>query len=367
MKGNRLIWGTLILTALVTVWRCLLLPTAADKVTLSSACVPLLLVMVIAAALLLLCDCSKGKYTSPAAVDSPLTDAAGLFAGLGMAAVSLFDGVRWLIAGVQPAPGAAKNPAAQIPLPVAQIALLIALLAGITGGVFMMAFFIRRHAAPNAPITAPMAAVIGETGALAGVVLMLAAVRCWRVQSAAVGGRALPILVVGLVAGLALAAAFLRWQFGGRWSTGWLWLLPALWMFARLVRYDVLYAMTVNVASAVYEFVVFGTALLFLVGFARYMAGAGKPYRRLRGLSAAAAVLLLSATLSRAVFFLAGDAVTLAYCPLPGVADGLLGLFALAAAGFLKTPDEVPAAVEAAADTPDEQNEQSDEQSEQNI
>ncbi len=360
MKGNRLIWGTLILTALVTVWRCLLLPTAADKVTLSSACVPLLLVMVIAAALLLLCDRSKGKYAPPAAVDSPLTDAAGLFAGLGMTAVSLFDGVRWLIAGVQPQPGASDNL-------VAQIALLVALLAGITGGVFMMVFFIRRHAAPDVPITAPMAAVIGETGALAGVALMLAAVRGWRVQSAAVGGRALPILILGLVAGLALAAAFLRWQFGGRWSTGWLWLLPALWMFARLVRYDVLYAMTVDVASAVYEFVVFGAALLFLVGFARYMAGAGKPYRRLRGLAAAAAVLLLSAALSRAVFFLAGDAVSLAYCPLPGVADGLLGLFALAAAGFLKTPDEVPATAEAVTDVPDEQSEKPDEQSEQDI
>jgi hypothetical protein len=142
-------------------------------------------------------------------------------------------------------------------------------------------------------------------------------------------------MLIGVVIGAVLVAAFVLWLKKGTVSTGWLWLTPVLWAFARLARYNVVYATSVDIAPAVYEFFLYAVALLFLLATAQYMTGVQKPTKWLRPLAASTAVLAFSAALSRLALALWGQRMAVAYAPIPGAAEVGLGIFALALAGTL--------------------------------
>lgn len=347
MKGKRLVLTTVILTAVLAAWRTLLLPTVVgDGRALTSVSYPLAGLMAVTVALLLLFGREKNGYAVLYGRPAQTVAMAGVVFGGALTAVSLYDTVRWLKDGLPPAPVSASPNVAE------QAALLISLLCGIVGGVFLMAYFAAYKTGVYAGFSDKAAAAVAGVGVAGGVALAAVGV-IWAYRQGqqtgtaryttggvSSGGRLL-ITLAAVVAGVALVAAFGRWYIGQARSCGWLWLLPVVWLFARLVRYDIAYAMQADIAPAAYELVLYGVAFLWLLSLARHMAGVQKPTGCLRGLSAATAALSLAAIAATLVLTVLGKSDAAAYCPLPNVADAFMGLFALTCAGCLR--GETPA------------------------
>lgn len=339
MRNRILLIGTLVLAVVAAAARVLLLPGAVGNGTaLTQVSYPLLFVLLVAGmAPWLVGRAKKTERPAPDAAGHPAVAVTGALMGVLMLGESIYEAYRLLVRGIAPAPRETVSGG------VDTLLLTISLTAGVLGGVFLIARFVGgrggAHAsalAPAAPLGNVAAVVTGVIGAVTG--LSLAALIVWsRRNTVASGGVSLLGLVLGVAAGVALAVAFIRWLLRGEYRTGWLWLLPVLWLLARLARYDVCYIQSPDVSPAVYEFLTFAAAVLFMFAAAQYFSGVGKPSRRMQGLAAAAAVLTLAATSSRLVLWAMGDTTAAAYCALPNVADAGVGLFALAMAGVLTT------------------------------
>lgn len=331
MQGKKLLWITLALTVVVTAARALLLPaTAGDGVGITTVNYPLLLVLVAVAAVLLLLGGTKRGTTFDAVNEAQAraVAAAGMLFGVLLLGTSVWDAFNWAANGMLPPPNEFIRNNAE------RLALVATLLSGIVGGVFLLGQFAARRVAPEATMSPIAAWISGTAGALAGVTVVVLAVMNWRETTAQalpdpLRRRAMLTMVVLAAIGVALTMAFIRWLLRGNHTTGGLWLLTVVWLFARMARYDVAYATSVNVAPAVYDFLTYGVSLLFLLAAAQYFSGVLKPSRRLRGLAAATAALTLGAVLSRVVLGIMGKGIALMYCPLPSVVDVGLGLFAL--------------------------------------
>lgn len=328
MRNKGLLIVTLILTVIATAARVLLLPVTAGA-GLTTVNYPLLLILVAATAVpLVMGRAKKGQAFSALSDKVGVVATAGMLFGLLMISNTVNDAYNWLVDGVAPAPSTA------ILNGVDGLALKVSLLAGAVGGVFLIAQFFGRRQYEDMRLSRVAVLVTGAVGALSGVSVIVLSVMNWRETTAValtdkLRQQALMTLLQGVVVGVLLAVVFVRWLLRGERKTGWLWLLPVLWLFARVVRYDVVYATSVDIAPAVYEFLTFGVALLFLLAAAQYFAGVGKPSRWLRGMAAATAVLTISASLSRLLLWVMGQVAAVAYCPLPTAADAALGLFAL--------------------------------------
>lgn len=350
MQSKLLLWATGILTVAVTAGRVLLLPVAAgDGVGLTTVNYPLLLVM--AAAVVVLLWLGRGgkdeTFGAFSGGDAATVAATGGLFGLLLLGTAAWDAFQWVVNGSAPAPSETIRNAAD------RLALVASLLAGAVAGVFLLALFIgRRKTSATSSLPPVAAAIVGVVGMLAGVTVVLLAIAEWRQTTVLLlndAGRrsALLGLVLKVGIGLVLTVAFFNWLRRGDHHTGWLWLVVVVWLFARVVRYDVTYATAVDIAPAVYEFLTYGVSLVFLLAAAQYFAGVLKPSRWLRGLAASTAALTLGAVLSRLVLTMLGQSLAVAYCPLPGVVDVGLGLFALA---VVSVPS---AAAEPAAETID--------------
>lgn len=338
MRNRILLIGTLVLAAVAAAARVLLLPGAVGGTGLTQVNYSLLFVLLVAGIVpWLLGRAKKTERFASDAVGHPAVAVTGGLMGLLMLGESLYEAYRLVVRGTAPAPRATVGGGVDVLL------LTLSLAAGVVGGVFLIARFVGArggvHAsplAPAAPLGGVAAIVTGAVGALTG--LSLAALVVWsRRDTLAAGGTSLLGVVLGVAVGAALAVIFVCWMVRGEYRTGWLWLLPVLWLLARLARYDVCYIQSPDVSPAVYEFLTFAAAVLFLFAAAEYFSGVGKPSRRMQGLAASAATLTLAATSSRFILWVMGETAAVAYCALPNAADAGVGLFALAMTAALTT------------------------------
>ena len=335
MHNKRLLWTIGILTALLTLWRTILMPViAGNGVALTHISFPLLGAMAAAVAVLFWLGRTRTPYAPLDDKGGKVVAGEGILFGTVMLVTSLRDMVVWLTEGFAPVPNA------NVTTGLERVTLLASLLAGIVGGVFLITLFIGWLKAPYSPLSLSTALPVGIAGVAAGIAVILLTVqhrqeeldRLQAINPLAAqqaGQRLMFGMIIGLVIGALLVAAFVLWLKKRTFETGWLWLTPVLWAFARLARYDVVYATSVDIAPAVYEFFLYGVALLFLLATARYMTGVQKPTRWMRPLAASTAVLAFSAALSRLALALWGQRVAVAYAPIPGAAEMGLGLFAL--------------------------------------
>lgn len=344
MQGKTLLWAALASTAAVTAARVLLLPaTAGDGTGLTTVNYPLLIILIAATAMLLVLGGAR-RQTTFAALDedsAPATVLAGVLFGVLLLGTSAWEAFNWMNNGMLPLPNEfARNNAERM-------AMIASLIGGVVGGVFLIGQFAARRVAPKATMAPIMAWISGTVGALAGVTVMVLAVMNWRQTIAhplpdPLRRRALLTMVVLVAIGVALTVAFVRWLLRGEYTNGGLWLITVVWLFARMARYDVAYATSVNISPAVYDLLTYGVSLLFLFAAAQYFSGVMKPSRHMRGLAAATAALTLGAVLSRLLFWALGNTVAFMYCPMPGVVDVGLGLFALMLTAIPVQAEEAP-------------------------
>lgn len=150
-------------------------------------------------------------------------------------------------------------------------------------------------------------------------------------------------LIFGVLAGVALLRLGLVLASEGitrRGMAGWSMLAPVLWMWFRMARYEMSYASTVRLSQSFFDFAMFIVEMFFLMKLARYVAGIGKVGAgTLQFFAAAAAILSLSAPLTRWGMYMLADSEAYQASAMAGVPDlaiGLLGLavaFALAVGG----------------------------------
>ena len=334
MNNKRLLIAALVLTAALTVCRVLLLPAAMPVGTRrGTVSFPLLGIMAAAVAAALWAGYRRGEYQPLARPGSGRVAVVGLLFGGLLLSFTAVDAYEWAVKGIL------TGPWSELSGGVEQGALIVELASGILAGMFLMVYFVGWKGKPYAPLNKVIALPMTAVGAVVSGGLIYLGVREETIAAP-------QILLIAL--GCCLLVAFLLWQIRGRFPTGWLWLLPPLWVFARLVRYDVHYAMSVDVSAGVYELFVYGVAALFTLSFAKYISGAMKPGRHMRGLACAAAALCLSAFLAR--FFLAGDVSE--RFSIPDWSLGMLGVFALTAATAL-SQREAPTAEPAAEGNPE--------------
>lgn len=324
MNNKRLLIATLVLAAALTVCRVLLLPGAVPEGSrMGRISYPLLGIMAAAVAAALWAGYRRGEYQPLAAPGSNRVAIAGILFGACMLAFTAADTFSWLTKGIAPAPwDRASNGVEQGVLVILQVS-------GILAGLFMVVYFVGWKRAPYGPLNKVTALPLTAVGAAVGIGLIVLALRAEKIG--------VPQAVLIAVGG-GLLAAFLLWQIRGKFSTGWLWLLPPLWVFARLVRYDVHFAMSVDVSAGVYEMFAYGVTALFMLAFAQYISAAMKPTRHMRGLASAAAALCLSAPLSRLML----EEPAASRFNIPDGVMLVMGCFALAAAVSLPQAAAAP-------------------------
>lgn len=313
MDNKRLCIAALVLTAALTLCRVLLLPGAVPEGSrMGTVSYPLLGIMAAAVAASLWAGYRRGEYLPLTGAGAGGVAVTGLALGAVMLSFTAVDLYGWLVKGAVPAPFET------VANGVEQGVLILSAVSGLLAGMFLLVYFVGWKAGPYGPLNKVIALPLTAVGAAAGIGLIVSALRADKIGAAQ---------MVLIAVGGGLLAAFVLWQIRGRFSTGWLWLLPPLWVFARLVRYDVHFAMSVDVSAGVYEMFSYGVAALFMLAFAQYMSGAMKPTRHMRGLACAAAALCLSAPLSRLA--LTGEAAARFNIPDPPIL--MVGAFALAA------------------------------------
>ena len=330
MMRNKLLGLSMVAaTVLVTVFRVLVLPAAAGNgVALTHVNYPLLIVMAVVTAALLVLGRASQDYASHTRYNPKLAIGGALF-GAVLALSSLWDIVRFMWKGIAPAPFAQSVSAADRTL------LSISLLSGFLGGVFLVVWFAGLFFSPERPFRRWGRRALAAGGVTTGVLMFLLFFKGYQMDmqaaQAAFGARQLAVMLPMLVAvagAVGLSISSVRAAQQRAFSEKWLWLLLPLWAFARLARYNVVFASTVDISPAVYEFFLYALILLFLLETAKCLSRAEKPTRLLRGLAAATAVLAVAATVSRLVLFLMGQTIAVAYCSIPSVTEAALGGFA---------------------------------------
>ena len=110
-----------------------------------------------------------------------------------------------------------------------------------------------------------------------------------------------------------------------------LWALtPAFWIWMRLARYEVSYASAVGIHESFFDFAMLLCAMLFLFTFARQMSDVDAKPRKTVWFGCMTAILSISGTLSRVVFFLLGQGDAYRMGQLAGIPDFAVGVLALA-------------------------------------
>ncbi len=329
MRNKLLGLAMLVGTVLVTVWRVLALPaTVGNGNALTHINYPLLIAMAVVAAVLFLLGRAKQDYTAPAHENRVLS-ASGAAFGAVLTVSSLWDIVRFMWKGVAPAPFAQLVSAAD------RVLLSVSMVSGFFGGLFLTVWFMGLFFSPDHPFRWWGRRILAVGGVLTGVIIILLFFKGYQTDMntlAATGGTQHMVLILTLalamVCGIAIGISSVRAAQYHAFSEEWLWLLLPLWAFARLARYNVVFASSVDISPAVYEFFLYAWILLFLLETAKYMSGAEKTAHHLRGLAVATATLSLAASVSRLVFLVVGQTAALAYCSIPSVVEAALGMFA---------------------------------------
>lgn len=134
-------------------------------------------------------------------------------------------------------------------------------------------------------------------------------------------------------------------------------LTPTLWMWMRLARYEVSYASAVEIYESFYDFAMLLFSMLFLFTWARHAAAVGtyRP-RRLLFYALCTAMLSLSGSVARVIFFLLGEGDAYSAGQLAGVPDFAVGcLAAVMSLYWALTPtEETTAAEEPSAENAEE-------------
>ncbi len=324
-------------TVLVTVWRVLTLPAVVgDGTALTHVNYPLLILMAVVTAVLLVLGRAKHDYTREALQSRVLAVGGALF-GAVLTAGSLGDIVRFMWKGTAPAPLAALVSTADRWL------LLVSMLTGLFGGLFLTVWFLGLYFSPSRPFRWWGRRTLAIGGIVTGVLTFLLFFKGYQTDTRALDAAGVAAgsmqrvsimfpMIAALVAGVAIGIACVRAAQRHSFSQKWLWLLLPLWAFARLARYNVVFASSVDISPAVYEFFLYAVILLFLLETAKCLSGAQTPSRLLRGMAAATAVLCVAASVSRGILFVMGQAAAVAYCAIPTGVEAALGVFAAAVA-----------------------------------
>ncbi len=333
MRNKLLFWFTVAAVIIVTAWRTFVLPTAAgDGVALTHVNYPLLALMAVVTVTALLLGRDKRGYGKPAESSRWLLAGGALF-GAVLTADSLYAVVRFIWQDRTPAPFYTVISTAD------HMLLSVSMLAGLLGGLFMTVWFSGLLRSPSRPFNRKSRMTLLGGGWLTGVLMILMFFKAYQVDvraldtaGAAAGGmqrvRVVLPLLLAAAAGIALIVSSHRAARRHTFSEKWMWLLLPLWAFARLARYNVVYAASVDISPAVYELFLYGLIMLFLLECARGFSGVQKPSAYLRGLAAATAVLCVAASASRLLLFFLGERTAMLYCPIPSVIEAALGLFA---------------------------------------
>ncbi len=341
MRNKLLGLSMLVSTVLVAVWRWFALPAVVGSgTTLTHVNYPLLLLMAVVTVVLLVLGRARYEYASPA-LNSRVLSVCGALFGTVLFASSLWDIVQFMWEGVTPAPFAHLVSGAD------RILLTVSLTAGFLGGLFLAVWFTGLFLSPKRPFRRWGRLTLAVGGILTGALIFLLFSKSYQtdiyamdVAGVAVGDiqrmKAILPLAVASVVGVAISITAVRAAKKHTFSEAWMWLLLPLWAFARLARYNVVFASSVDISSAVYEFFLYALILLFLLEAAKYLADVQPPSRHLRGIAAATAVLCVAASASRLALFIAGQTAAVAYCSIPSVVEAALGAFAAAVALTLK-------------------------------
>lgn len=343
MRNKLLLGFTVVATVLVTVWRTLVLPaTVGNGTTLTHVNYPLLLLMAAVTVVALLLGREKQGYGEATLAPRALLLGGGVF-GVVLLVSSLWDVVKLVWRNETPAPLDTAVSTAD------RMLLSVSMLAGLLGGLFLAVWFFSLLHSPSRPFNRNGRTVLLVGSWVTAVLMVLMffkmyqiADRALDVAGASVGAMqrvsvTLP-LIGAVVASVVLMVCSHRAARRHTFSEKWLWLLLPLWAFCRLARYNVVYAASVDISPAVYELLLYGLILLFLLECARAFTGVQKPSACLRGLAAATAVLAAAACVSRFVLFLSGELSAVAYCPIPSVTEAALALFAAAVAWGMPAP-----------------------------
>ncbi len=189
------------------------------------------------------------------------TGVAGIAAGGTLGACTLFDGLRYLIGKVLPAPGQAQMT--------------------ILSHVVLLGFL-----------------VFGALGAVALV--------RWGLLTVAESGTRRGMSAFGALA-------------------------PVMWAWCRLAWYEISYASAIGWSEKFYDFLMVIFELLFLFKLARFVSGVGKTTTgEMLFYAMATAMFALSGSLTRVLLYFTGGAEAYLASSLAGLADGGIGVLALA-------------------------------------
>ncbi len=335
MHNKLYLWFMFAATAVVTAWRTIALPSVAGNgVVLTQVHYPLLMLMAAVTVLSLLL---ARRHRAPTAHVSGFSQLVGAAFGVVLAAVSAWDIVRFIWHNEVPAPLDVTVSAAD------RVLLLVSMLAGFYGGLFLAVWFIRKYMSPNHPFNRASRKALLYGGWVTSALLVMLSFKAFQESVrtldangvSAVGMQRVTVvlpLLIAVAVSVALAVVCKRAAKHHTFSEKWLWLLLPLWALARLARYNVVYASSVDISSAVYEFFLYALAALFLLESARFFSDMKNNPGYLCGLAAATAVVCVSACVSRLLLFALGAHAAVMYCPIPSVIEAALGLYAAAVA-----------------------------------
>ena len=137
-----------------------------------------------------------------------------------------------------------------------------------------------------------------------------------------------------LLGGVALVRLGLNLASEGATRRGmsqWGMLAPVLWVWFTLANYEMSYSSMVRLSDGFFTLSMYIMEMLFLLFFARYIAGVGKVgYGTLLFFSSGATLFVLSAPLVRLAMYLLQDGEAFAAAGAAGVLDLAIGMLALA-------------------------------------
>lgn len=228
-------------------------------------------------------------------------------------------------------------------LPVIALMLILLLLLG--GGVFITRGGMRQEITGKPSLTLAIALLAAGSAmtlfAVAEILARLGVIPFYTVTSAAseaetLVGVLLPQLqsVFCLLGGVVLIRLGLMLASEGATRRGmirWGLLAPVLWMWLTLANYEMSYASMVRLSDGFFTLGMYIMEMLFLLYFARYIAGVGKVgFGTMLFFSAGTTLFALSAPLVRLAMYLLQDGEAYAAAGAAGLLDLMVGLLALA-------------------------------------